>query len=615
MNSFNKGQLEAIHHINGPMLALAGPGSGKTTAIVHRIKYLIEEEHVFPSNILVITFTRASAREMEERFRALCNFDKGSPTFGTFHSVFFYILKVAYGYDNGSIFTEDDKYKLLRELIQKRNLEYDDEEDVISDISKEISLMKGDMIPEEHFYSSVVGEEVFREIYREYQGIITGKGKLDFDDMMVYCYELLSERPDILSKLQKHYRYILVDEFQDINKLQYQITKMLAEPYNNLFIVGDDDQSIYGFRGARPEIMLKFRDDYPNCRITLLGVNYRCNKNIVEGSERLINHNSTRYEKKLVSNYDYEEPVFIHHMKNRTDENTHIIDTLRKYSEKGIPYSEMSVIYRTNAQAGSLVQRLMEYNIPFFTRDKVPCIYDHFAAKNVFDYIKAALGNRERALFLRIINRPNRYISRELLMEPEFSFDAMIERYDGKDWAADNLIQLRYELETLSKLKPFAAVNFVRKAIGYNLYLKDYAEYRHINVEDLYEVLDEVAESAKQYSSFDEWFEGIEEYRSELLEHSRKDRVENCEGVAVTTMHSAKGLEYDVVLIPDANEGLSPYKKAVLPEEIEEERRMFYVAMTRARHHLHIYEVKEYYNKELEPSRFLDEILENQSRT
>ena len=613
MPDFNKGQLEAIHHVNGPMLALAGPGSGKTTAIVYRIKYLIEEASVNPANILVITFTKASAREMEERFLSLMKGSKCGVTFGTFHSVFFYILKVAYGYGTGNIFSEDDKYKLIRELIQKRELEYDDEEEVISEIVREISLMKGDMIPLEHFYSSAVGEEVFREIYKEYQNTILKNGKLDFDDMMVYCYELLSQRSDILANLQKRYRYILVDEFQDINKLQYQITKMLTAPDNNLFIVGDDDQSIYGFRGARPEIMLKFSDDYPDSKMTLLDINYRCSRNIVEGSEKLIRHNSARYDKRLVSNADYEEPIYIHHMKNKTEENTHIIETIRKYYDNGIPYSEMSVIYRTNSQAGTLVQRLMEYNIPFYTRDKVPCIYDHFAVRNVLDYIKAALGDRKRGLFLRIINRPNRYISREMLMESEFSFDTMIERYDGKDWAVDNLIQLRYELETLSQLKPFAAVNFIRKAIGYDLYLKEYAEYRHLLVDDLYEVLDEVAELAKQYKSYDEWFEGIEEYRRELEEHSRADIEENREGVAVTTMHSAKGLEYDVVLIPEANEGLTPYKKAVLPEEIEEERRMFYVAMTRARHHLHIYEVKEYYNKDLSESRFISEILGEQT--
>ncbi len=632
MPDFNKGQLEAIHHINGPMLALSGPGSGKTTAIVHRIKYLIEEAMINPANILVITFTRAAAMEMQERYRLLSfgNMEtkedkeasqssvgtktyKDKPTFGTFHSVFFYILKVAYGYDSSNIFSEDEKYKLIKELIHKRDIEFDDEDDVVSDTIREIGLMKGEMIPLEHYYSNTLGEEVFRDIYREYQEVVRSRGKLDFDDMMVYCYELLTQRPDILESLQKRYRYILVDEFQDINMLQYKITKLLAAPDNNLFIVGDDDQSIYGFRGAKPEIMLNLKNDYPDIKMTFLDINYRCSRNIVEGSRRLIEHNSARYAKKLKSIHQYEEPIKVHYMNNRKEENIHIIDSIKNYYNEGIPYTEMCVIYRTNAQAGNLVKQFIDYNIPFYTRDRVPCIYDHFIAKNLFDYIRAAKGMRDRALFLRIINRPNRYISRDLMLEKEFSFDMMIKRYEGKDWALDNLLKLKYDLKTLASLKPYAAVNFIRKAIGYNDYIKDYAKYRHLNVEELYEVLDEIAELSKPYNTFEEWFMGIEEYRRILEEYSSRFKQENREGVAVTTMHSAKGLEYDAVFIPEANEELTPYKKAALPEEIEEERRMFYVAMTRARHHLHIYEVKEYYNRVLEPSRFISEIVDQKS--
>lgn len=616
MPHFNEGQLKAIHHINGPMLALAGPGSGKTTAMVHRIKYLIEEAGISPNNILVITFTRAAAREMEGRFIALMSGKSGDktstithrPTFGTFHSVFFYILKVAYGYNSGNIFTEEEKYNLIRELIRNKELEYDDEDDVISDIIGEISLIKGEMINVDNYYSSSVGEEVFRDIYREYHNAVVSRGKIDFDDMMVYCYELLSARKDILKSLQTRYKYILVDEFQDINRIQYEITKMLAAPENNLFAVGDDDQSIYGFRGAKPEIMLKFREDYPDVNMTLLDINYRCNRNIVESAARLIGNNTTRYDKKLVSAYDYEEPVHIHHLNSRNEENTHILEKIIEYKNKGIPYNEMSIIYRTNAQAGSLVHRFSEYNIPFYIRDKVPCIYDHFVVRTIMDYIDAALGNRDRALFLRIINKPNRYISREILNEDTISFDKLIEKYNDKEWIAERIEQLSYDLELLSRLKPYAAVNFIRKSIGYDAYLDEYAKYRHLNVEDLYELLDELADSAKQYNSHEEWFVGIAAYREELNAHSRSNVEQQREGVAVTTMHSAKGLEYDVVFIPEVNEDLAPYKKAVLPEDIEEERRMFYVAMTRARHHLHIYDVKKYFNRELEPSRFLEEL-------
>lgn len=608
MPDFNKGQMTAIHHVNGPMLALAGPGSGKTTAMVYRIKYLIEEAGIPSSRILVITFTRASAREMEERFRKIMKGSECHCTFGTFHSIFFSILKMAYGYHAGNILLEEEKYTLIRDIIREKKLEYEDEEELVSAVVREIGLMKGDMISLEHFYSACVGEEVFREIYRDYESKITSMGKLDFDDMMVYCFELLRERPDILKNLQKRYLYILVDEFQDINKIQYEITRMLAAPCNNLFIVGDDDQSIYGFRGARPEIMLHFKEDYPDAVQTLLDINYRCSRNITEGAVRLIANNRVRFPKKIVSNRDYEEPIQVHHMKTLAQENNHVINMIQKYRQDGIPYSEIAVILRTNVQARSIVHKLMEYNIPFQVRDKVPCIYDHFTVRNVLDYIRAAMGIRDRALFLRILNKPNRYLSRELLTEPVVNFEELRTMVEGKNWALDNIDQFEYELKILAGLKPFAAVNFIRKAIGYDTYLIEYAEYRHLNTDDLLGTLDELQELAKQYKTFGDWFEGIERYREDFEQHMKESTRGKHKGVTVTTMHSAKGLEFDSVFLLEANEGMAPYKKAVKPEEIEEERRMFYVAMTRARNHLHIYEVKEYYNKELEPSRFLNEV-------
>ncbi len=608
MPDFNEGQVAAIQHVNGPMLALAGPGSGKTTAMVYRIKYLIEEAGISSSRILVITFTRASAREMEERFRKIMKGSECHCTFGTFHSIFFSILKMAYGYSAGNILLEDEKYTLIRDIIREKNLEYEDEEELVTAVIREIGLMKGDMVSLEHFYSACVGGEVFRDICREYEAKVTSMGKLDFDDMMVYCYELLRERPDILKNLQKRYSHILVDEFQDINKIQYEITKLLAAPSDNLFIVGDDDQSIYGFRGARPEIMLHFKEDYPDAVETLFDINYRCSRNITEGAVRVIANNQIRFDKKIVSSRDYEEPVHIHHMQTLAEENSHVVRMLQKYEKDGIPYSEMAVILRTNVQARGIVNKLMEYNIPFQVRDKVPCIYDHFTVKNILDYIRAAMGIRERALFLRILNKPNRYLSRELLTEPVVSFEALRKMAEGKEWALDNIDQFEYELKILAGLKPFAAVNFIRKAIGYDGYLTEYATYRHLNADDLFGTLDELQELAKQYKTFGDWFEGIDRYREDLAQHMKKNAKEKRRGVTVTTMHSAKGLEFDSVFLLEANEGMTPYKKAVKPEEIEEERRMFYVAMTRAKNHLHIYEVKEYYNKELEPSRFLNEV-------
>ena len=608
MPEFNASQKKAIQTVKGPVLCLAGPGSGKTTSMVYRIKYMIEKAHITPAHILVITFTRASAREMQERFYQITNGSVRGCTFGTFHSVFFSILKTAYGYTADNILPEEQKYNMIRDIIRNMELEYEDEEEMVSSLIGEISMMKGELIDLSHFYSSCVGEEVFRDICRQYDTRKNRMNKLDFDDMMIYCYELLCQRKDILNALQQKYRYILVDEFQDINKIQYEITKLLALPQNHLFIVGDDDQSIYGFRGSKPEIMLHFKEEYPDATEILLDTNYRCSKNITEGSLQLIQNNRVRFPKKIVSSSEYVEPIKIHHVKNIKEENSHVLQEILQYKKEGIAYRDMAVIMRTNVQARSIIQTLMSYNIPFQVRDSVPCIYDYFAVRDILDYIRAAMGIRDRKIFLNILNKPKRYLKRDLLMEEQFDFDKMTARVKEKDWAVENLEQMEYDLKILSGLKPFAAVHFIRKAIGYDSYVEEYCDYRRMNPDDIFCTLDELQELSKQYKTFAEWFEGIDAYRITFQEQVQKTKQEK-HGITVTTMHSAKGLEYEVVFLIEANEGMTPYKKAVKPEEIEEERRMFYVAMTRAKHHLHIYDVKEYFNKELVPSRFLSEIV------
>lgn len=298
--NYNKSQQQAIRHKDGPMLVLAGPGSGKTAVITQRTKQLIEYENIDPSNILVITFTRAAAQEMKQRFLAATGEERTKVTFGTFHAIFFMVLKLAYHFDSGNIISEEQRYQFMREILSYHHLEYRDEGEFIGDVLTEISRVKNEQIPLEHFYSSSCGEEIFRKIYREYDERLKRNRLIDFDDMLTYTYELFSQRKDILSAWQKKYRYILIDEFQDINLIQWKIMCMLAAPENNLFVVGDDDQSIYRFRGSKPEIMLGFQKLYPQAKIVNLEVNYRCEPPIVEAAMRLIAHNEERFPKRSV---------------------------------------------------------------------------------------------------------------------------------------------------------------------------------------------------------------------------------------------------------------------------------------------------------------------------
>ena len=301
---FNQSQMSAILHKDGPMLVLAGPGSGKTATLVERTKNLIINHGIRPSNILVITFTKAAANEMKMRFEREmegCYGNSGKVTFGTFHAIFFMVLKLAYNYNSGNIIPEDTKRQAIRELIQKHGLEFRDENELISGILAEIGTVKNTRIPLEHFYSTQCGSDVFHKIYKEYEAFLKKHRFIDFDDMQTLTYELFMERPDILSAWQKKYQYILVDEFQDINQIQYDLVRMLAAPENNLFMVGDDDQSIYRFRGSKPVIMLHVPKDYPELKQIQLDVNYRCHPEIVKASLHLIGNNKERFAKTIVS--------------------------------------------------------------------------------------------------------------------------------------------------------------------------------------------------------------------------------------------------------------------------------------------------------------------------
>lgn len=607
--AFNDAQKKAIRHREGPMLVLAGPGSGKTTVITNRVRYLTEKAGVDPSHILVITFTRAAAREMKERYEQMIQAGCGRVSFGTFHSVFFLILKLAYRYKAADIVREEQRVRFIKEMLSGVDLDVEDEGEFISSVLSEISMVKGELMDLEHYYGKNCSEDVFKRLYQGYEERLRRGGQLDFDDMLVMCYQLFKERKDILSAWQDKYRYILIDEFQDINRTQYEIVKMLAEPGNNLFIVGDDDQSIYRFRGARPELMLGFERDYPGAAKILLDTNYRCSRQIVEAAGRVIANNRARFPKDISAARGAGHPVIIKEWPDSIDENLKIASEIRDYASMGVPYGDIAVLYRTNLGPRMLISRLMEYNIPFSMRDAVPNLYEHWISQNVISYIKAATGDLSRANVLQIINRPKRYVSRDALEGKQVDWEALKSFYQDKNWMLDRIEQLEYDLKMLKAMAPAAAVNYIRKAVEYDGYIREYAESRRIKPEELFETLDQLQESAAGYKTYDAWFKHMDEYREQLLKQAG-DRDGGRQGVSLMTMHSAKGLEFRVVYILDANEGITPHHKAVLDPDVEEERRMFYVAMTRAKERLHIYYVKERYRRKQAVSRFAEEAKE-----
>ena len=606
---FNHAQKKAVTHGKGPCLVLAGPGSGKTLTIVNRIKYLIEEYKVRPEEILVVTFTRFAAAEMKSRLCALMGRKDLPVTSGTFHGIYYGILKWAYRMGQQNILSEEEKYQILRAAVSREKMEIFDEEDFIQDLAAEIGRIKNNRIDPDEFVSEKCSADAFRNIYREYERQRKKLKKIDFDDMLVLCYELFASRPDVLAQWQKKFRYILIDEFQDINRIQYDVIRMLAKPEDNLFVVGDDDQAIYGFRGADSSLMFRFREDYPGAEQILLGMNYRSTANIVRNSLKVIGHNEKRFEKDLRAERDNGACLHVQEVRDPNEEAQYILDEIEKQTEAGVRPEDIAVLFRIHTDARPVVETLLERRISFQMKEHLPNLYNHFIAKDIQAYFRMALGERKRQDFLQVMNRPKRYIGRDSIAGSAVSFEEMRKFYCDKEWMMNRIDQFEWDVKMLRKMAPYAAIQYIRKRIGYDDFLKDYALTHNVNKADLFEVLSEIEEAAKPYASLEEWFGHVQEY-TEALRLKERQRSLKQDGVRLMTIHAAKGLEFDTVFLIEANEGRIPYKKAKTEQETEEERRLFYVAMTRAKEVLKICYVKTKNGKETSPSRFVEELLE-----
>lgn len=607
---YNEQQKEAIMHLMGPMLVLAGPGCGKTAVITGRIINLINNG-VSPSSILVVTFTRAAASEMKERFLLLSKNECRGISFGTFHGIFYRILREEYKLTSENIISEETKFALIKNLVVHYCEDCSFENELTSKVIQEISYIKGNGISSKNFYSSSIASDAFNKIYSEYRRWMKENRRLDFDDITTVTYDLLFKNKSILDKWRRQFEYILVDEFQDINRLQYQIIRMLAQPLNNLFVVGDDDQSIYRFRGSDPEIMLSFPKNFDNCRIVSLSDNYRSSGGIINAASRVIKGNKHRYEKVLTAHNHANDDVQIKVFDNIRQEMDRLSIDIREKAKKEVSYKDIAVLVRTNFGARAAIEKLMSDRIPFEAEQEVPCVFDHFIAKDIIAYMKIGNGSDKREDYLRICNKPNRYISRNAFYESRVRFEMLYSFYEDRTWMWKRLEELEENLHALRNMPPYGAIQYIRKVIRYDEYIREYALEHKIPIEDLMEPVEEISESAKEYKSLDMWMEHIENYRESLKNAYKKDKGGNT--VKISTLHSCKGKEYDIVYMLDVNDGVIPYHKARLENDIEEERRLFYVGMTRAKNSLNIYAVKERYEKKMDISPFIKGIIEDKN--
>ncbi len=602
-------------------MVLAGPGSGKTLTIAKRIEYLITKYKVRPEEILVITFTKYAANEMKKRFRKVMG-DAGFPvTFGTFHGIYYGILKWAYKLNQTNLLSDREKYELIRQAAARMDWEEIDDtgegKDYLQELAAEIGNVKNNCYDVEDYESLRYGVQRFRELFLAYEEEKKRLRKIDFEDMILMCRDLFQKRPDILKKWQEKFRYILVDEFQDVNQAQYDVARMLAAPEDNLFVVGDDDQSIYGFRGAKPGIMKEFMKDYKDAKQILLDVNYRSTAHVVNGALRVIGHNLERYDKKIAASKGKGETIHIQEVKDPVEEGEYVMKKIQESHAQGVPYEEMAVLYRTSLDARALSEVMAEHQIPFEMKEKPVSLYEHFIGTDIMSYFHLAKGDCERKYFLQVANRPKRYISRESMEDSHVSYESLRNFYCDKDWMMDRIDQLEWDMKMIRDKTPFAAIQYIRKGIGYDEFLREYAAYRGIQEEELTVVLDEIQQNSKACQTIDEWFAHVECYKAAMEETrlSKGNRLgegsvnEDEKGVSLLTMHGAKGLEYELVFIIEGNEGSIPYRKAKMKEDLEEERRLFYVAMTRAKSKLIICYVKEKNGKDLSPSRFIEELF------
>ena len=612
LQGLNKEQLTAAKHGEGPCMVLAGPGTGKTTVITSRVINLIKCKLVPPENILVVTFSRAAANEMKERYGRLSgNRADEKVSFGTFHSIFYKLLRQYKGYKLEDLIDENHKFNIIRNFVRRMESGFTEDEEQVRDIIGDMEYIISTMSEAEDFKPGSCSSSQLKGIMKEYSEYKQKSGKYDYDDILFDCFHMLRKNSGILKEVRERFKYILVDEFQDINALQFEAIKLIAEPLNNIFIVGDDDQSIYGFRGAAPDILLNFERLYSGCSKIYLKTNYRSTSNILTSALSVINTNNNRYSKDLEAVNGQGSLPVVFEAEDFEQEARIIASRIGQMIKNGREYSDFAVIYRTNLQSRSVIDAFLDCRIPFITFDGMISIYNHWIYKDIISYLKLGTGLGDTRDFIRIMNKPKRYISRDMMEKAENCGGDFIQGIIGQGslnrLQINGVFGLKNNLKRLGGMNPLNAVRYIRNVMGYDEYLKEYAASKGISTKGLSEIIEEIESSAGGFKSILNYMQHTEDVVEKLGQKEYTNSGHN--NVKLLTMHKAKGLEFETIFICGTVEGLTPYIKddSALRTDPEEERRLFYVAMTRAKRELYIAVPKRRYGKAVRPSRFIEE--------
>jgi DNA helicase II / ATP-dependent DNA helicase PcrA len=596
-------QINAVITDSRNVLVVAAPGSGKTTVIINRVAHLVKDKRIDPGNIVVITFTRAAALNMKKRYETISGEEK-SPFFGTFHSLFYKILNRHRG--NINIISSIESHNIVKNVL----LSFIDElnEEKIKEVLNSISLFKSAGLVMEEF-SPTIDKNIFIECYNSYEKYKKEKSLMDFDDLQISCKKLFDENPRILYSYQNLFKNILVDEFQDCDSLQISILKLLNRD-NSIFAVGDEDQCIYGFRGSKPECMVEFSHIFEGGKKLFLSHNYRSTNNIVDMSKELIKNNIMRNEKKIIAWRKESKEVNIHRTINESVEAEEIAADIEKMKNLGDQYySNNAVLYRTNVESRSFIDVFIRKKIPFRLMDKEYNFFEHFICRDLLSYLSLSIDNTERSSFVRIINRPFRYISKSNVEKvkaypyKESCFEILAAIEDIPVFQVKAINELKKDVHYLNKLSLKSAVDFIIMNIGYIDYLREYSSKYKIDINELEDVLEEFKEASSQFKNIGELLLHVEEVSKEI-KNSKK--ASEGDAVILSTIHGVKGMEFNNVFVVNCVEDTLPHASSI-KDNIEEERRLMYVAITRAINNLFLYVPKTIRGKSREESRFINE--------
>lgn len=605
LDKLNERQKEAVLATEGPVLVLAGAGSGKTTVLVNRIAYMISEKHIRPWNILAITFTNKAAREIKDRIERLLGDTAKDMWIGTFHSVCVRILRSCIdllGYSRDFvIYDTADTKTVMKECL--RELDIDEKSFPVRNVLSIISNAKNDLMDAatfENVYKSDYRMSIIAKIYYRYQTKLRKNNAVDFDDIILNTVKILSENPDVLSKYQDKFRYILVDEYQDTNNSQYLLINLLAQANRNLCVVGDDDQSIYKFRGANIGNILNFEDDYSDVQKITLDQNYRSTQNILDAANSVISNNKGRMGKSLWTSNGGGNKVFVYTGTNEYDEARYIARQIKKHFDEQGSFSDCAILYRTNAQSRVIEEMLMRESVPYKVLSGLR-FYDRKEIKDIIAYLRVVYNPNDDVSLARIINEPKRKIgnatlekARNIAREKETSlYDVISHADDYPEFktAIKKLLSFSEIIQSLIKLKDTVTIEELTGRIlndtGYMpaLVMEDTTESktRIENLGEFISVITEFEKNEETGNTLGEFLENIS------LVSDIDGYDENEDSAVLMTIHSAKGLEFPIVFLSGLEEGLFPGMRSMeSDDDIEEERRLCYVAITRAKEQLYI---------------------------